>query len=383
MARRDPYSQETIRPERYILLAGFAALVFITSITIAFWPSATETIGDWEVGFLIGIATLVAFIGLSAVIVLGRYHAPKLGTVNRIYELTRPEIINLEPPPYSLPDNEPAPATGLPKEVQDELELSAKNIRPGMNELGQLIPWGAVRIGGWRLGKGETWESEGKDGFLLLVGADQMIEGYENRWLTCDIVLVRHDQVHPDTLAHLAKATRDSSNPFIPYRSPLYRTTPTSPEWTAFYRKNPEVRANVLDELGLYGLARELIEIIKRNGVEVSGPSGEAEFRALTGAMDKYLQRKGVSIEQARIGPATAASVWSLFRGAQSEASRLRVENMILGGQVVELRAQLRREDQRYINVYRGGGGSPMRNPPEITGQMESIPGYRMRDEGQ
>ncbi len=380
MAKREPYNDEVRRPERILMILAVVSTPMWVTICLVFWPDATNSIPVWEDGLIIGLILACLFTVATAVVVLGRYYAPKAVFTNEVCELTTPEIMHLEAPPYVMPEGVQSPNVPLPEEMRKELDTLAKNVRPGVNEFGQLVPWGAVRVGGWRLGQGDRWETEGRDGILLLVGNDQSVEGFENRIFTADKVLVRHEEVHPNILLQLKKLTKGWFVPYDPH-SKLYRLTGTDPSWAKYYRKNPDVKINVLDELGIYGLARELKQAIFRNGGRIKEPNSEAEFSELTTALTQWLDKRGISMDRERSGPATAAYAWSLYRGAQADANRTRIDLQIAQGQITELRASLRHEDQRLGSIYSGGGKSPTTPSRALSGSLEDTQGYRMSAE--
>lgn len=378
MPQRDPYTDEVIRPERALLLIAVALFVGV-SITVAiFYPSAVSEVPDWEFGLIAGLVLFVIFVGFAAVVVMGRYYAPKAGGPNKQYECTTPEVIHLEPPPYTIPEGQMSSDPSVSEEVRTTLDSRAGAVRPGVNEFGEYVPWGAMRLGGWRIGKSDRWETAGKDGFLLLIGRDDYpIEGYENRWFTSDPVLVRHEEVHPNVLVQLKKM---SGGDFIPYKTPLFRLPAVDPVWVEHYRKSNVALSVVLDRLGIPGLAAELAQSLRRSGVAIGDPAEVA--KALEPVAKRYLDLKGANIERLRFDMATAPYAWSLYRGAQAEASRNGVDLRIAQGHITELRAALRGDDLRQMRVMTGSGYSATRSPRQQSGALEDVAGYRMRDEG-
>ena len=372
MSKRDPYNDEITRPERILFIASGVATPAWIAISLTFWPGALLE------GILVGVIFTVFFLGIGFVVVMGRYWAPKAVFTNEVIELTNPEIIHLEAPSFVMPDGAEGTSAPVSEEMKKKLDSLAKNIQPGQNEFGQVVPWGAMRQGGWRIGKGEKWEMEGKDGILLLVGVYPCVEGFENRIFVADRMLIRHEEVDPDILQQLKRATKGWFIPFDPAFK-LYVLTGTDPAWYRFFRESPEVKAAVLDKLGIYGLARELAASVRRNGVRVATDGDEASFSELAEALKAYLAKKGVGIEPETYGPATAASIWSLFRGAQAMVSRQSVELDIAHGQITELRSALRGQDRRDAMLY-SGGQSTTTPAREVRGSLDNIQGSRSRD---
>lgn len=381
MAKKERYYDEVRRPERLmVVVAAVAAPVWI-AIAEAFFPNAVVGTPAWAVGGILGLLTVFVAVGLAAVVVMGRYRAPKAIFVNEVTELTVPEIYRLEPPPYMMPGRVPDDAQGLPQDVSEQLDEEARKARPSYNEQGQLVPWGAIRLGGWRLGKSDRWEQEGKDGILLLVGEDdKMVECFENRIFLAPRVLVRHEEIWIGTLTQLKIAT---DGWFIPFDESckLYRLGEMAPEWAAACRKSQEVRSVVLDELGLPGLVRELASGLRREGIAV-GPAQQVSFDALAEFCQGWLEKRGVDIRQEKYGPATAAYVWSLYRGLQHRNLQLETDLQVARGESSDLGASLRGRAQQEAALYARGGGMNLTRPTRtLRGAIEDTQGYSMADE--
>jgi hypothetical protein len=372
MAKRDVYTDEVRRPERILfLVAGIATPAWI-AISLAFFPDALLE------GVLIGVIFTVLFLGIGFVVVMGRYWAPKAVFTNDVMELTNPQVIHLEPPPFMMPAGVEHTPVPFPEAITQKLDEAARTIRPGYNEFGQLVPWGAMRLGGWRIGKSEQWQMAGKDGILLLVGNAPFVECYENRIFPCGKVLVRHEEVDREILKQLKAATGGWFIPFDPAFK-LYRTTEIDAAWANYFRRNGEVKANVLDEMDLNGLVEEMIAMAGRDGHQVDEPQDATSFEEFKGLLSKWLEKKGTAIDRDLYGPATAATAWALVRGLQARNSQLSVDLDIAQGHETDLRATLRGQDRREAMMY-SGSRSATAQPQEVTDQLDNIQGYRSRD---
>lgn len=372
MVKARQYGDDVHKPERTVLLVGLGFAICIVVFALVFWPGAVSEVGDSWLAGLIGFCIFMAFVALSAVIVMGRYGAPKATFVDGQNECTTPEIIPLEAPPRMMPFGEGPYIPGMPEELQDQLNEDARKARSTVNEFGQRVPWGAVRLGGFRLGKSDRWEIAGRDGFVVLVGEDDMpVEGIENRIWMKSKRLVHHEEIYQPALEQLHRL---SGGDFVPYVTPLYVLTGLDARWAAALRRSREVRALFLDELGLPGLVRELRAEAKRQGVSLTGPDGLSDSK-LAELMDTWLKMKGTDIQREVAGAATAPYVWQLYRGAEAHATRLEADQTISEGHITELRASRRAEDHRAYNVARGSTFDMLRPTQEIPAHLETTPG--------
>jgi hypothetical protein len=371
--RRDPYRDEAIRPERILFIISGVMTPCWIALSLVFFP------GLLLEGVLAGVILTVLFLGVGFVVVMGRHWAPKGVFQNEVVEITRPSVWNLEPPPYTMPENSAQYEADLPAETAKVLDEAATRAQAGVDEFGRVVPWGAIRIGGWRIGKKERWDMEGKDGILLLIGNDKFIRCGENLIFPGDKILMRHEEVWEGTLRQLQHLT----GWFIPYDPAfkLYRLSEPGEPWVRHYRESPDVKAHFLDRLGLPGLTKELILELKRRRVRVEDPDSQLSFDSLADALKGWVERRGMSVNRDAFGASTTAAAWAMVRRLQSENSRLDTELQIATGHGTELQALIRDKDRRDAMMYSGGEASTAA-PSQIASRFDQMQGGRVRQEG-
>jgi hypothetical protein len=372
--RRDPYRDEVIRPERILfILSGVMTPCWI-ALSAVFFPALLLE------GVLVGVICTFIFALGGFAVVMGRHWAPKAVFQNEVTEITRPSVWNLEPPPYTMPEGSEQFPVGFPGDTTRILDQKAANAQAGVDEFGRVVPWGALRMGGWRIGKKERWDIEGKDGILLLIGNDKFIRCGENLIFPGDKILMRHEEVWEGALRQLQHLT---GGWFIPYDPAfkLYRLSEPGEPWVRHYRESPDVKAHFLDRLGLPGLAKELVLELKRKGVRIADPDSQVSFDTLAETFGGWMERRGVSINRDAFGASTTAAAWATVRHLQSENTRLTTENAIATGHGTELQAQIRDRDRRDAMMYSGGEASTAA-PSQIASRFDQMQGGRVRQEG-
>lgn len=376
MAKKDVYGHERVRTERVFGLVAVGAVVFCLSFALAFAPSVTYPTPAWAVGLLVGLVLMDLFVVFAAVVVIGRYRVAKAASQNRIYEMADPELIELEPPIFPIDpgvvQQSPAVRDWERKRIQGgELALHA-----GQNEAGEHIGWWAMRLGGWQIGKTSRWLEAGDDGYLIGFGRGAFVQMMQNRIFPRDFILMRHDAVDPKVLTQLKRAT---DGHFVPFKTPLYRVGDMSPEWVEWIRTSPEVRQMVFDATGLRPFTLDLVRILRRNKVAMANPT-KVELAQLMRAIENWLERKGVDVAPLQRGYASPQYWMSQYFGESTQRIAVETANFTLRAENEELRAALRGEAHRAASLYevqRSYG------PPAVAGQMERVPGYRIRGEGE
>ena len=373
---------ERFRFEFVAIILGIAAVFLCAPLALVFFPGVIVQTPAYLAALPWGIVLMFSGFGFWGLILGFRYHTDKVISKNRIWECSSPKMLKLDPESYPIDEDKQLNDPLLSDAEKEELTKRGL-VASGRNEKGDIVAQRALALGGFWWGGFAI--GPGKDGYVLFHGKE-WVDLYGNVFIPRNLELIHHSEVDERVLSSLEGQTK-GSGAFIPYKTPLYVPGDFDEDLADYLRTSPEVRAMVLESIGINGACRmgarqALIEIGPEKWKELGlGPDGfEAIVERLVTPIRDYLHTAGLYSEAAERGIQTVGTLRAEVRRLQDKITALEFERKTniatIQGYVDMVHGNMRRDAG-----YRGGYSVERPTPPGFADRTR--PGSDRTQEGQ